>query len=103
MSKTIASLFEEEPAQWGLRGDPHLWREMREYFKHTPLPASADILVVQIGSAFLALTEHSISEKQHFHIERFGRGGMSGGYISPEFWREKVIPLLQERFDKLGK
>ena len=26
----IASLFEQPPTQWGLRGDPGLWRDMQE-------------------------------------------------------------------------
>ena len=28
--KTIASIFEKRPHQWGLRGDPHLLRERFE-------------------------------------------------------------------------
>ena len=26
---TVSELFNEEPRQWGLRGDPFLWDEMR--------------------------------------------------------------------------
>lgn len=30
IENNLASLFEEEPPfQWGLRGDPFLWREMK--------------------------------------------------------------------------
>ena len=38
--KTVGSLFEEEPKQWGLRGDPFMWRELKEIFSQVPLPAS---------------------------------------------------------------
>lgn len=98
---TIAALFEEKPFQWGLRGDPHLWNEMSEYFKHTPIPETADELVNLIETVFKSLTGHSISEKTNFYIERFSHGGMSSGVISPEFWMNKVIPMLRERYKSL--
>lgn len=101
LSKTVASLFEKEPIQWGLRGDPHLWREMRLQFDRTPLPATADELAALIESAFGSLTGHSISESRPFFVERFSHGGMSSGYVSPEFWRDKAIPLFRARFDEI--
>lgn len=99
--KTIAAFFEERPYQWGLRGDPHLWDEMSEHFAHTPIPETADELVRLIETAFELSTEHSISEKENFFIKRFSHGGMSSGVVSPEFWRDKVIPMMRERFEKL--
>jgi len=33
----VADLFDPEPEQWGLRGDPYLWREMKETFAETQL------------------------------------------------------------------
>lgn len=98
--KTMASLFEKEPHQWGLRGDPYLWREMREHFARTPTPATADELTALIESAFESLTGHPITEPMPFLIERFSHGGMSSGMVSAEFWRDKVIPMLRERFTK---
>ena len=100
--KTIASFFEERPYQWGLRGDPHLWDEMSEHFAHTPIPKTVDELFHLIETAFELLTGHSFSESDNFFIERFNHGGMSGGVVSPEFWRNKVIPMMRERFEKLG-
>ena len=100
--KTIASFFDERPYQWGLRGDPHLWDEMSEHFAHTPIPKTVDELFHLIETAFELLTGHSFSESDNFFIERFNHGGMSGGVVSPEFWRNKVIPMMRERFEKLG-
>lgn len=102
-SGTIAGLFKEEPFRWGLRGDPYLWREMRVQFNETPLPASTRELAALIEEAFTSLTGHPLSETEAFHIERFSHGGMSSGMVSPKFWRESAIPLLQERFDSLPK
>jgi hypothetical protein len=101
-TETIAMFFEKSPYQWGLRGDPHLWDEMSEHFAHTPIPESADELVRLIGSAFELLTGYLISEEANFYIERFSHGGMSSGMVSPEFWRDKVIPMMRERFEKLS-
>ena len=96
-TETVASLFQPEPQQWGLRGDPYLWREMRRYFEQTPLPTTVDELNTLIETAFEALTGHSISVGSHFFVESFNHGGMSGGHISPDFWREKAMPLLGAR------
>ena len=97
--KTIASFFEKEPGTWGLRGDPHLWREMQDYFTEASIPATENELTALIEAAFESLTGHSINESDTFYVERFAHGGMSSGYISPEFWREKVMPMICERFD----
>ena len=96
--RTVASLFEQEPARWGLRGDPYLWKEMREHFKQTLIPATANDLVDLIEAAFKSLTGHSVSESEAFFVERLSHGGMSSGVVSPEFWRVKVIPLMRIRF-----
>jgi len=65
---TIADLFEPEPHRWGLRGDPHIWLEMRTHFEHTPIPDSVEALVSIIESAFQSLTEHSLSSAESFFI-----------------------------------
>ncbi len=98
--QTIGGLFEEEPDQWGLRGDPFLWREMREFFAEVPLPSTSSLLVEHLEAAFQRFTGHPISTADFFFIERFAHGGMSSGHIAPEFWRNQAIPLLLERFDR---
>ena len=103
LNKTITFLFEKAPHQWGLRGDPHLWNEMKAHFAQTPIPATEEELIVLIQNVFLELTNHPMSEKENFYIERFNHGGMSGGYVSPEFWRNKVIPLMREQFNGLNE
>ena len=100
-TKTVASLFEEKPRQWNLRGDPHLWREMAAHFAQTPLPATADELSALIETAFESLTGYPLSSTTPFFIERYSHGGMSSGYISPDFWRDKILPLLRIRYAEL--
>lgn len=97
-AQTIGDLFEEEPDQWGLRGDPFLWREMQELFAEVPLPSTSSFLVEHLEAAFLRFTGHPISTTDYFFIERFAHGGMSSGYVAPEFWRDHALPLLIERY-----
>jgi molybdenum cofactor cytidylyltransferase len=96
----ISDLFEPEPHQWGLRGDPYLWREMRVHFAETPIPATVEELVREIESAFLLLAGSALSTNENFRVERFAHGGMSSGGVCPEFWRKRALPLLRERFLK---
>ncbi len=97
--ETIGDLFRVPMSQWGLRGDPYLWEEMRRVFKPVPLPDSADSLQAMIEAAFFVLTSHPINtDEEFFIIDRFEGGGMSSGGICPPFWREEVIPLIIERF-----
>jgi hypothetical protein len=98
MSGSISDLFLPEPLQWGLRGDPYLWREMAEHFKGVSLPESQGVLSSMLEEAFLKLTGHPVSYLQHFRVERHAHGGMSSGSISTAFWRERGIPLLLSRF-----
>lgn len=97
-SRTIADLFAEEPAQWGLRGDPYLWRAMREYFAAVPLPPRVSALEEKIAHAFLVLSGQPLSAPDNFYAPQFAHGGMSSGYISPEYWRVRALPLLRKRY-----
>lgn len=94
---TIASLFEDEPWQWGLRGDPYLWREMRAHFEAVPLPAEPDELTRMLTEIFESLTGHSPQSDHPVRVERFCHGGMSSGMVSPPWWMAQGFPLLRSR------
>ena len=98
----LGELFEDEPTQWGLRGDPYLWREFRAYFENAPMPRSAALLEEEIALAFLLVTGRPMSSPDAFSVDSLAHGGMSSGGISPEFWREKLLPLLRERYAESG-
>lgn len=40
----VSKIFNDEPVQWGLRGDPYLWREMAQRLKEIEMPYSAEQL-----------------------------------------------------------
>lgn len=95
---TIEDLFQDEPGEWGLRGDPYLWAEMQKYFSGVPIPDDEDHLRSCISKSFKSLTGKALSTRKHFYVDAFAHGGMSSGYIDPTFWRKKTIPLLIQRF-----
>jgi hypothetical protein len=52
----LASLFEEVPRQWRLRGDPHLWQEMKETLGNVPFPATEEQLAALLEATYQQLT-----------------------------------------------
>jgi hypothetical protein len=97
---TVADLFQYEPGEWGLRGDPYLWAEMQVHLSGVPLPSNPEELKELLVHSFHTLTGNSLSSRKYFYVERFAHGGMSSGHIDPTFWRNKVIPLLMQRFSE---
>ncbi len=97
MKSGFADMFEQEPTQWGLRGDPLLWRELKSRLKHVEMPDTPDELKKALETEFESCTGHSIKEREAFTIERFKNHGMSSGGISPIFWNEVAFPLLVSR------
>ena len=96
----ISEIFEEEPIQWGLRGDPFLWRELKKRLKEVDMPETPFELQALIEREYENSTGHPISYQKLFAIERFRSHGMSNGVICPEFWLKKGIPLLVRRHAK---
>lgn len=96
---TMASLFDPEPATWGLRGDPHLWRALREYLSGTDIPASAGEAAALLHAAFRELTGLDLAGEpaSSAYREQYAHGGMSSGMISLDTWRQRLIPMLTER------
>lgn len=97
--ETVGCLFQPWGKKWGLRGDPFLWDEMSTYFSKEPLPISASQLMALIEKSFAQLVGCPISHPlPSIYVERFDHGGLSGGHICCEFWREEVLPELHSRY-----
>lgn len=97
MELKAAVLFNEKPQKWGLRGDPFLWNDFENAFLEVSLPCTEDEFLLKIQENFLKLTGHKLEENNNFYVEKYGKGGMSSGYICPKVWRENLIPLLIKR------
>ena len=48
--KIMSNLFKKPPAQWGLRGNPCLWNEMKSRTERTAMPNSVEsILMIAVA------------------------------------------------------
>lgn len=92
----LSEAFEKKPQQWGLRGDPHLWADMSRL---CALPAEASLRQIHshLLGLFVGLTGGSMDAEGSIRVDRYDSGGMSGGHVSPRFWRERGIPMLLRR------
>ena len=93
----IGDLFDPLPAFPGARGDPFLWFEMQQSLARIPLPEDTTLLRRALGASFFVHTGLEVSSDQPLFVQRFDRGGMSSGFVSPESWRKDLIPLLLQR------
>ena len=93
----LSVLFESEPATWGLRGDPYLWREMKAEAPGYPWPASDEVLVEAVRQMFVKLTGEPLEGDDPVFVEKYSHGGMSAGHVSRVYWSEIAIPLLVSR------
>jgi hypothetical protein len=96
--RSLATLFEHKPATWNLRGDPHLWREMKELFEGHAQPDTEEALMALLTQTFEPLIGVALTEQGPVFVERYNHGGMTSGSVSPPFWAEKVFPLLLARY-----
>ena len=96
----VSDIFEKEPIQWGFRGDPFLWRELKGRFKNIDMPKSPEQLKKLIEKEYKVATGYPITHEKNFGVERFRSQGMSSGRISWEFWATEGIPLLVSRHAK---
>ena len=103
MKGTVAEIFEIHPESWGLRGDPHLWEDLKEFFSNIPLPYSVEKFTESFHIFYKLTSGYEIKEGEEFYISGYDKGGMSGGVINSSFWLKKGLPLLTGRLEELNK
>ncbi len=105
MSKVVSCIFEPEPEQWGLRGDPFLWEYLKERYQTVAFPYSIQMFCEDLDGVFEELIgEFPVSGKDYY-IEQFAKKhvGMSTGWLSGAFWRNTAIPLLLRRLEQVNQ
>lgn len=108
-------IFNELPGA-GLRGDPHLWRELEEYFRDFDCSLEVSEFhklllqrfseIVKAGKVYDRMLPKErglgnferVINKDIIYIDRYPKQGMSGGYISLKWWRECGLPTLYNRY-----
>ncbi len=94
MENSVSIIFNDRPKQWGLRGDPYLWDELKQSFKTVPLPCFEIMFMQYFAEFFQEITNHTYTNESNLFVEEFSHGGMSSGVISMKFWQEIALPLL---------
>jgi hypothetical protein len=97
--KQVAELFDPEPEQWGLRGDPWVWRALRDHLGESYLPPSIGEVEAMLYAAFnrLVAVDLATETTPAIYREEFAHGGMSSGQVHLETWRAVLIPMLLDR------
>jgi hypothetical protein len=97
--KQVADLFDPEPEQWGLRGDPWVWRALRDHLGESYLPPSVGEVESMLYTAFNRVVAVDLASETapSVYREEFAHGGMSSGQIHLETWRVVLLPLLLDR------
>lgn len=97
---TMNHLFVPEPAEWGLRGDPYLWRELRTRGRRLPLPKTAEAvtrLLDKMLSEVLEQEWEGLRGQENVLHPSLAHGGMSSGHVHISTWRNRLVPLLIAR------
>ncbi len=92
----------KEPGQYGLRGDPYLWKEFKAIFEQNIIQNKEEFKKF-LHENFEKIVGKPVSKSETYSVPRYRFGGMSSGAISCDFWLEKGFPLLIEQFEKANK
>lgn len=101
----MTALFDPEPVQWGLRGDPHVWRRMRDLMAEGTEPATVEEGVRLLHEAFRQVVGVGLRDgtpEDRMYRADLDFGGMSGGWVDLEAWRQRLMPLLEMRLAAPG-
>lgn len=93
------ALFDPEPEQWGLRGDPYAWRALRDAVRGLPAPQQSGELAQVLRRSFVQVVgSHPDKDgSEEVYVPAFAHGGMSSGMVCLPMWRDQLLPLLLAR------
>ncbi len=83
MDNKFNDIFCNPPNTWGLKGEPLLWEDLREYFQTRAFPQNEHAFVKEMYAAFEKLTGWPVETTSFIFISRYNRGGIAGGLIRP--------------------
>lgn len=100
----VNQLFDQEPHTWGLRGDPYMWKELKQSFIGLKKNLSQEEFEAAVEHHFNEIIENrgKKTSAEIVWFESFPQGGMSGGSISLTWWRENGLPLIKEKYKGLN-
>lgn len=89
----------KEPGQYGLRGDPFLWKELKAIFEQNKIQNKEEFKMF-LHENFEKIVGKPVLKSETYSVSRYRFGGMSNGVISCDFWIENGFSLLIEQFEK---
>lgn len=100
----IEEIFKDEPSQWGLRGDPYMWRELKNAFSDLTENLSQSGFEKELEKRFKSIMQQEGKQTSNKTVwfKKFPQLGMSGGTISLEWWKEMGLPLIKRRYKDLN-
>jgi len=105
----IEDIF-KEPKQWGFRGDPFLWNELKhEVIEIGGFDSTEDFMLfikrrfnehinLRLFSEEGDLISENFPQQESIFIQKFAHGGMSSGYICLKWWVNYLLPLMREQY-----
>lgn len=100
--KDLSLIFNNKPAQWGLRGDPYMWEDIQKDFQGQVIDDTDwNSVVAAVCRKFEAKAGQSLALGVQAYVEEYAHGGMSSGGISGDFWLCTGIPTLFENYKRL--
>lgn len=100
MAHYISKLFQQEPEQYGLRGDRAFWNYLKTYFTEKEASYGKEQMVADIYRLFQEISGEELTIEARPFVESLALGGMSSGQLSGEFWVNVAVPLLLERYEQ---
>ena len=93
-TRYVSEIFSIQPPNWGLRGDPYLWKDMQAAFAEVELPYDSPSLVADIKRIFQEKTGMELDVAARPFVAEYDHGGASSGKVSGRFWLITAMPLL---------
>ncbi len=103
MKQDFSVIFEEEPKQWGLRGDPYFWKELKEESAGKKFPFFEDEIVEYVCEKFEEVSGVPLTYKARPYVEKYAHGGMSSGHLCGTFWIGRGMAKLIENYRKASQ
>ena len=95
----VSDIFRESMPQWGSRGNPYFWDDLKTVFAFKEIPMRTEELNTIIHEVFQRVTGERLTKDTVCHVEQYAHGGMSSGQVTGEWILNTCIPTLQERLE----
>jgi len=96
-------IFKDKPGSWGLRGDTYFWDELKNSFKNLDYSKSSiefsELLEIEFNK-IINKGKTTDKDEDTIYFEKYPKGGMSGGYVSKEWWTQTGLPLIKKRYSE---